>query len=397
MNGYRVRLMIGLALIALFLSACGAPTAAPTAAPTPTPVMPILTDGADTWRLTSVTITNTRTVRDNLGREQTVSAGENRVFLNLRFDCVTGGSLTKVNILQNVYLTDSQNEKHSATDIGASYKPDSTSKCETSTIWFALPKDRRGFQLHFLDWAPPMNRHESSQLMINLMLVALLLSACGAPAAAPTPMPPAATAIPPTPIPPTDTPVPTPTDTSTSTPAPRPTSMPTYTPLPVLATTKPLSPGSPMLTDKFNDNSLGWIAAYDDKVSVEGGKLRIASSEAGYVGAAFCAGPCGPYGDTYYYQADLALNKSSDEYYGLTFGRAADGRRYYVFNVAPSSGEYELAAWNAKNWATLIGWKASNKIRRYPGSNTLGVHFNKGREHSVIRIFEKTGHQKRVQ
>ncbi len=221
-----------------------------------------------------------------------------------------------------------------------------------------------------------MNRRRLPQLMFSLMLAVPLLSACGAPAAAPSP--PTTTAIPPTPIPPTGTPAATPTDMPTSTRAPRPTYAPTYTPLPVAATTGPLSPGMPMLVDKFDDNSTGWTAAYDERVWVEGGKLHVASRKAGYVGEAFCAGACGPYGGVYYYQADLALNKSSDVYYGLTFGRTADGRSDYVFGIAPSSGEYALDKWDGKKWLTLIKWRTSDKIRRYPGVNTLGLQFSKG-------------------
>ena len=65
-----------------------------------------------------------------------------------------------------------------------------------------------------------MNRPKLLLQIIGVMLVALLLAACGAPAATPTPVPPTAT---PTPVPPTATPTAIP---PTATPTPTPVSIP---------------------------------------------------------------------------------------------------------------------------------------------------------------------------
>ncbi len=145
---------IGLTLVVLLLAGCAGVTPNLTAAPTSTPVLPVLTDGTNSWRLTSVTTTTSRKVNTATG-EQTIRAAEGQVFLKIEFRCVreTDRPLLKLTSdkggLGNIYLTDSQNKKHPAVAIQGP-----TGTCATDYIWVQVPEGSHGFQLHFADLPP---------------------------------------------------------------------------------------------------------------------------------------------------------------------------------------------------------------------------------------------------
>ncbi len=170
------RVMTGLTMALAFLSACGTPVAqhTPTAListsvpatftptplpPTPTvtsaPALPILTDGTDSWRLMTITVSSTATIVGPTG-SQTIDAGENRVFLRVELECATGKNLFDL-IRSNpdfkrIYVTDTQGEKHIATQMGVTGPLD---RCKTNWILFqAMSKDRQGFRLYFADLPP---------------------------------------------------------------------------------------------------------------------------------------------------------------------------------------------------------------------------------------------------
>lgn len=184
---------------------------------------------------------------------------------------------------------------------------------------------------------------------------------------------------------------PSPTATLTATPTSTPTLTPTRTPRPTPTNTLPpsltptayllLSPleGETVVEDTFETNALGWSSSYSNNTfRVENGKLSIQAKEIGYIGLALCYN-CPVYGQSFYFQAELVLEKNVSTDYGLAFCASPLNSEYYTFMIQPLYSSYALFKHTGDNWEPLIENASSTAIHKYPASNTLAVKFDNGR------------------
>jgi hypothetical protein len=209
--------------------------------------------------------------------------------------------------------------------------------------------------------------------LLLLLLASLTLAACGpgqpfGPTLTPTPTEtstPTATFTPE----PTDTPLPPPTETP---------ALPAMPPTPAVQAMIPIQ-GEPLLIEQFQDNGRGWTGLYPGSdVEVQIGNLFINGSQTGQAAGAYCSGICGPYQVSYYYQAQLVEETSSDAGFGLIFGLDPEQDTYYAFMIRPYTGDFSLLKRANQSWTTLLNWTAASAIQPFPQPNTLGVSFLSG-------------------
>jgi hypothetical protein len=206
-----------------------------------------------------------------------------------------------------------------------------------------------------------------------LLILGLALAACGpgrpfGPTLTPTPTETLTPTVTFTPEP-TNTPLPPPTDTP---------ELPALPPTPAVQAMFPIQ-GEPLLIEQFSDNGRGWSGLYPGSdVAVQTGNLHIIGSQAGQAAGAYCSGVCGPYQMSYYYQAQLVEETSSDSGFGLIFGLDAEQDNYYAFMIRPYTGDFSLLKRANRSWTTLLNWTDAAAIQPFPQPNTLGVSFLSG-------------------
>jgi hypothetical protein len=168
----------------------------------------------------------------------------------------------------------------------------------------------------------------------------------------------------------TNTPPPTASPTIT------PTAPPSSTPEPHILVYAPTG-DEVVFQDTFDNNINQWRSYYAGRVaSVNDGHLRVVSYERGYVNVGSCDS-CGNYSDSFYYQADLVLNKFQPVSYGLAFC-INENNNYYVYTINHNSFKYALFKLLDDEWFTLIDETFSEEIKSHPNTNTLSVAFEQG-------------------
>jgi len=182
----------------------------------------------------------------------------------------------------------------------------------------------------------------------------------------------------------TPTPTITPMPTDTPTPAATDTPPPTATEKPALPTqpaniAAPVG-GTPILIEYFNDNSREWKGLYpSSEVIIQDNRIYLKGTVAEKPAVAYCAGVCGPYQLSYYYQAELIEEQPTANLgIGLVFGLDPEKDTYYAYKIRPSTSEYSLLKLVKGSWTTLITWTAVTNIFSSPQTNIIGVDFQNG-------------------
>jgi hypothetical protein len=174
----------------------------------------------------------------------------------------------------------------------------------------------------------------------------------------------------------------TPKPTSTATPSP--TLTPTRTITPTATTT--LTPhvlitpalDETVFNETFASNESKWYGYYNgSQVTVTDGRLILSSEKMGFVAVAFCTN-CPNLGELFYYQAEISTVAAAAEFYGLAFCSPGYGPDFYLFQINPALGQYEVYKHSATGWETLITAQYSSSINDFPVTNTLGLYFDHG-------------------
>ena len=88
---------------------------------------------------------------------------------------------------------------------------------------------------------------------------------------------------------------------------------------------------------------------------------------------AYCAGDCGPFKDSYYYEAELVDERASEFGYGLIFAINDQRNAYYAYKVRPGTGDYGLFKLVNGSWTPLIDWTKTTALLPPPQTNILGA------------------------
>lgn len=185
----------------------------------------------------------------------------------------------------------------------------------------------------------------------------------------------------------------TPTLTPTRTPRPTRTNTPTST-----ITTTPhvlITPagGEMVFEERFDSDEQDWYAYFNNStVLVEDGKLTLQSEESGKIGIAFCT-HCPTLADPFYFQAEVSTVENTIDPYGLAFCSPGFGSDFYVFQINPRTHLYDLYKHSAQGWKSLVIMKSSQAINAFPGTNTLGVQFDRGQINLFINNMQVNSYQ----
>jgi hypothetical protein len=101
--------------------------------------------------------------------------------------------------------------------------------------------------------------------------------------------------------------------------------------------------------------------------------LILKSNQPSQPATAYCAGDCGPYKDSFYYEAELVDERASEFGYGILFSINDAKNGYYAYKIRPSTGDYGLFKLVDGNWTQLIDWTKTTAILPPPKTNILGV------------------------
>jgi hypothetical protein len=131
--------------------------------------------------------------------------------------------------------------------------------------------------------------------------------------------------------------------------------------------------------DAFDSNAQRWDAYYGsgNTVSVQDGRLHLASDDEGYVALAVCP-DCTFDGDNFYVQAEVVPAQKTELRHGLAVCLSTGINEYYTFTVDSTSQLFSLFKSVGDGWEVLIGPTSSSLINEYPISNTLAVLFHQG-------------------
>jgi hypothetical protein len=166
-----------------------------------------------------------------------------------------------------------------------------------------------------------------------------------------------------TPLPPTPTEAPPPSDT--------PPPAPPRQPAPEIMAQAILPPA---LAENFADNRRAWSGlGPNSEFLIQENRLIFNSNLAGQPAVVYCAGDCGPFKDSYYYEAEMLDERESEFGYGLIFAINDARNAYYAYKVRPASGEYGLFKLANGGWTPLIDWTKTPGLLLPPQTNILGV------------------------
>ena len=172
-------------------------------------------------------------------------------------------------------------------------------------------------------------------------------------------------------FPPTATFTQLPTVTATLPPTDMPTSAPPSQPAPEIMA-QAITP--PALQENFVDNTRAWTGlGANSEFLIQEGSLILRSNQTGQPAVAYCAGDCGPYKDSFYYEASLMDERASDFGYGILYSINDAKNGYYAYKVRPSTGEYGLFKLVDGNWTTLVDWTTIPGLLQPPQANLLGI------------------------
>jgi hypothetical protein len=172
-------------------------------------------------------------------------------------------------------------------------------------------------------------------------------------------------------LPPTATFTQIPTATETQLPTDTPPAAPPRQPAPEIMA---LAIPPPALEENFADNSRAWTAMGENsEFLIQENRLILRSNQPGQQGAVYCAGDCGPFKDSYYYEAELLDEQGSQFGYGLLFAINEQRNAYYAYKVRPGTGEYGLFKLVNGSWTALIDWTKTPALLPAPQTNILGA------------------------
>jgi len=172
-------------------------------------------------------------------------------------------------------------------------------------------------------------------------------------------------------LPPTATFTQLPTVTETMLPTDTPTTLPPNQPAPEVMAQAIVPPA---LQEEFVDNSRAWTGlGANSEFLIQEGSLILRSNQPGQSAVAYCAGDCGPYKDSFYYEAALVDERASEYGYGIIFSINDAKNGYYAYKVRPSTGDYGLFKLVSGNWTPLIDWTKASGLLPSSQANLLGA------------------------
>ncbi|HLO33063.1 MAG TPA: hypothetical protein VK249_28210 [Anaerolineales bacterium] len=155
-----------------------------------------------------------------------------------------------------------------------------------------------------------------------------------------------------------------------------PTSTAVLTPTPHMLVHQPMN-SSAVEYEDFSSNSREWSLQYPSgKLQIINGKLILQSNELNE----FALGTSRQFvssGEKYYIQADFTMDTDKAYGYGLFFAFNESLGSFYLFDVAPTTGDFRLLKYHAGKWDLLVPY-SQGFLNPYPEINTLSVYFDVG-------------------
>jgi hypothetical protein len=172
-------------------------------------------------------------------------------------------------------------------------------------------------------------------------------------------------------LPPTATFTQLPTVTETMPPTDIPPAAPTSQPAPEVMSQVVMPPA---LQEDFVDNARAWTGlGANSEFLIQEGSLILRSNQTGQSAVAYCAGDCGPFKDSYYYEAAVVDERASDYGYGIIFSINDAKNGYYAYKIRPTTGDYGLFKLVSGSWTPLVDWTKTAGLLPSSQSNTLGA------------------------
>jgi hypothetical protein len=132
-----------------------------------------------------------------------------------------------------------------------------------------------------------------------------------------------------------------------------------------------------VIYEDFLSNKNNWnLYYYNGKIEIINGKLILQSNMEG-ASVIGTSNEIVPSAQTYYVQADFTTDTDKAFPYGLVFGLNRLLNTYYVFEVLPGNGGFQLLKFNSGKWSEPVPY-SEYAISPYPEPTTLSVYFDKG-------------------